>query len=74
LERGGSRLRRRSFALLPGSRRIEGWLTELLYGLGAGAEALRARALARVTELGVDMIGAGPDSRSDEDTRRALFS
>jgi len=54
--------------------RIEGWLTELLFGIGPDADALRARALPRVMELGVDLIGAGPDSRSDEDTQRALFS
>jgi 2-polyprenyl-6-methoxyphenol hydroxylase-like FAD-dependent oxidoreductase len=54
--------------------RIEGWLTELLYGLGTESDALRARALPRVEQLGVDVIGAGPDSRCDEATRLALFS
>jgi 2-polyprenyl-6-methoxyphenol hydroxylase-like FAD-dependent oxidoreductase len=54
--------------------RVEGWLTELLYGLGPDADALRGRTLARTTDLGVDVIGAGPDSRCDEDTRRAFFS
>jgi hypothetical protein len=32
------------------------------------------RAMPRLADLGVDIIGAGPDNRSDEDTRRALFS
>jgi hypothetical protein len=32
------------------------------------------RALPRTVELGVDVIGLGPDSRTDEDTERALFA
>ena len=54
-------------------RRIEGWLTRVLYETGPGADALRASALPRVDELGVDVIGAGPDSPCDDETERRIF-
>jgi hypothetical protein len=49
-------------------------MTEILYVAGPEADALRMRALPRIGELGVDLVGTGPDSRSDETTRAALFA
>ena len=54
--------------------RLEGWLTELLYAIGPEADALRARALMRADQLGVDLVGSGPDSPTDDATRQAFFS
>jgi len=54
--------------------RVERWLTRLLFATGASADALRARAMPRLHELGVDLVGLGPDSASDDQTERALFA
>ena len=53
--------------------RLERWMGRILYRTGSAADALRARALPRLPELGVDLVGAGPASRVDDATERALF-
>lgn len=53
--------------------RLERWMTQVLYEVGPEADALRERVMPRLGELGVDLVGAGPDSRTDEATRAALF-
>jgi 2-polyprenyl-6-methoxyphenol hydroxylase-like FAD-dependent oxidoreductase len=51
--------------------RIEGWLTDLVYGMGPEADARRARVFPRLAEereRAPDIIGLGPDGpNSDED-------
>lgn len=54
--------------------RLERWMTEILYVSGPEADALRMRAMPRLEELGVDLVGMGPDSRADEATGAALFA
>jgi 2-polyprenyl-6-methoxyphenol hydroxylase-like FAD-dependent oxidoreductase len=54
--------------------RAEGWLARILYTLGPEGDSLRAASLARVPELGIDLIGAGPDSPTDDATEARLFA
>jgi 2-polyprenyl-6-methoxyphenol hydroxylase-like FAD-dependent oxidoreductase len=54
--------------------RIETWLGRLLFAAGPAGEALRGRALPRLAELGIDLIGGGPDCPSDADTERRLWA
>jgi menaquinone-9 beta-reductase len=57
-------------------RRIHGWFRELFHGIGAEADALRARALPRIAEDPsriVDFIGCGPEAPSAEAARRRFF-
>ncbi|HVU04354.1 MAG TPA: NAD(P)/FAD-dependent oxidoreductase [Polyangiaceae bacterium] len=53
--------------------RVESWTRRILYTPGSDGDALRARCLDRMPALGIDLIGAGPESRSDAATERALF-
>ncbi|MCI0397581.1 MAG: FAD-dependent monooxygenase [Chloroflexi bacterium] len=49
---------------------IESWLTEILYGLGPEADRLREHALPQFANgSGPDLVGAGPDSPTDEAAR-----
>jgi menaquinone-9 beta-reductase len=54
--------------------RAESWLTRILYTVGPEGDALRAAAFARVAELGIDVIGAGPDSPTDDAVEARLFA
>ncbi|MBI2153230.1 MAG: FAD-dependent monooxygenase [Candidatus Rokubacteria bacterium] len=56
--------------------RLEGWFTELLYEVGAEADARRARVfprLAREPKRTPDVPGLGPDAPNDEAARRLFF-
>jgi len=58
-------------------RRIHGWFRELWFGVGADAEALRARALPKIAEdpsRVADFIAVGPEAPSDERARRRMFA
>lgn len=54
--------------------RIEAWLTRILYTQGPAGEALRAATLPRLAELGIDLIGRGPDSPTDAAVEARLFA
>jgi 2-polyprenyl-6-methoxyphenol hydroxylase-like FAD-dependent oxidoreductase len=54
--------------------RAESWLTRILYTLGPEGDALRAVSFTRVPELGIDLIGAGPESPTDDATEARLFA
>jgi menaquinone-9 beta-reductase len=54
--------------------RLEAWLTRILYTPSPGGDALRAAAGPRLPELGIDLIGVGPDSPSDPATEARLFA
>ena len=57
-------------------RSIHGWFRELFHGVGPEADALRARALPRITEDPsriIDFIGCGPEAPSDEAARWRFF-
>jgi 2-polyprenyl-6-methoxyphenol hydroxylase-like FAD-dependent oxidoreductase len=54
--------------------RLEAWMTRLLYETGPAADSKRFTGLGRLAELGIDVVGAGPDSNLDDETERALFA
>jgi menaquinone-9 beta-reductase len=54
--------------------RIEAWLTRILYTQGPAGDALRGATLPRLAELGIDLIGRGPDSPTDDDAEARLFA
>jgi 2-polyprenyl-6-methoxyphenol hydroxylase-like FAD-dependent oxidoreductase len=54
--------------------RIESWLTRILYTLGPEGDAVRAASFTRIAELGIDLIGVGPDSPTDEAVEARLFA
>lgn len=56
--------------------RITGWLTDLMYEIGAEADARRARAFPRMEEdrtRSPDYIALGPEAPHDEQARRRMF-
>ncbi|MET0595151.1 MAG: FAD-dependent monooxygenase [Polyangiaceae bacterium] len=53
--------------------RLESWIGRILYGVGASDGAPRPEMLARLLELGIDLVGGGPHCRIDDDTERQLF-
>jgi len=52
-------------------RKLEAWMTRLFYT--PGQDELRARALPRLSALGIDLLGSGPASATDSETEAALF-
>jgi 2-polyprenyl-6-methoxyphenol hydroxylase-like FAD-dependent oxidoreductase len=53
---------------------IESWMTEVIFGLGAEADRLREHALPQLAQkMGPDLVGVGPDSPTDEATRRRFL-
>jgi menaquinone-9 beta-reductase len=54
--------------------RIEAWLTRILYTQGPAGDALRAATFPRLAELGIDLIGRGPDSPTDAAAEARLFA
>jgi 2-polyprenyl-6-methoxyphenol hydroxylase-like FAD-dependent oxidoreductase len=53
--------------------RLESWGGRILYGVACPDDAPLLAKLPRLRELGVDIIGAGPYCRIDDDTERQLF-
>ncbi len=57
-------------------RRVTRWLTSLMYEVGPEADAARARAFPLMQtdrSRSLDYIALGPDTPSDEETRRRFF-
>lgn len=54
--------------------RIESWLSRILFTPSPQGDAIRAAAFPRLEQLGVDLIGLGPDSSSDDATEAQLFA
>ncbi|MGD8863742.1 MAG: NAD(P)/FAD-dependent oxidoreductase [Myxococcales bacterium] len=54
--------------------RLEGWLTRILFTPGAEGDALRSVTMPRLAELGIDLIGSGPDCPADAATEALLFA
>jgi 2-polyprenyl-6-methoxyphenol hydroxylase-like FAD-dependent oxidoreductase len=54
--------------------RLESWLLRLLFTTGREVDALRAAAFARMPQLGLDLVGIGPDGPIDDRTEQALFA
>lgn len=52
-------------------RKLESWMTRLFFT--PGQDELRARALPRLSTLGIDLLGSGPASPTDTETEMALF-
>jgi 2-polyprenyl-6-methoxyphenol hydroxylase-like FAD-dependent oxidoreductase len=65
------RERRRYHAAL---LRVESWLSRMLFTPSPEGDAMRAATLPRREQLGVDLIGAGPDSACDDATEAQLFA
>ncbi len=53
--------------------RLETWGGRILYGLSSPDDAPLLGSLPRMRELGVDIVGAGPYCRIDDDTEQLLF-
>ncbi|HET6334112.1 MAG TPA: NAD(P)/FAD-dependent oxidoreductase [Polyangiales bacterium] len=54
--------------------RCESWMSRILYAPSPRGDAIRAAALPRLDELGIDLVGAGPDSPTDDATEARLFA
>jgi 2-polyprenyl-6-methoxyphenol hydroxylase-like FAD-dependent oxidoreductase len=54
--------------------RAEAWLTRILYTPSPEGDALRAASFGRISELGIDLIGSGPDSPTDDAVEARLFA
>jgi 2-polyprenyl-6-methoxyphenol hydroxylase-like FAD-dependent oxidoreductase len=53
--------------------RLESWGGRILYGMGTSDDAPLLALMPRLRELGVDIVGAGPYCRIEDDTERLLF-
>lgn len=54
--------------------RVESWLSRILFTPSPDGDAIRAVTLPRLAQLGVDLVGMGPDSRADDETEAQLFA
>jgi 2-polyprenyl-6-methoxyphenol hydroxylase-like FAD-dependent oxidoreductase len=54
--------------------RLESWGARILYGVSAPHGAPMPAMLPRLRELGIDIVGAGPYGRIDDETERKLFA
>ena len=74
LQRAAAQFARERAAYHGALLRIEGWLRRILYRCGTDSPGVLDAAMIRLDALRVDLIGLGPDARSDVQTEAQLFA